>query len=111
MLVIAETEQDTVQGVAETLFRDRTTVSRLLSSLEKKGLIERFEHPGDRRSVAMRVTELGDRFRQEMSAEGGRDMAVILGGIAPENIATTLATMEAMQANLQVMLEQSEENY
>lgn len=56
----------TAAEIAEKLESDRPTISGIITRLEKKGLVEKHEHPEDRRSAYLRVNadaeELVDRI-------------------------------------------------
>ena len=47
------------QQIAETVYRDKTTVARLAESLEKKGLIARTADGADKRQKRVAITEKG----------------------------------------------------
>lgn len=47
----------TAAQIAERLESDRPTISGILTRLEKKGLVEKVDHPTDRRSAFVKVSE------------------------------------------------------
>lgn len=50
--------------LAERTVKDRTTITRILDLLEKKGLAERRRDPEDRRTFRIHLTEAGRRARE-----------------------------------------------
>ena len=72
--------------VAEVLAMDRTTLTAAVKVLERRGLVETFPHPDDRRSRLMRLTSEGtallsqalpvwERVHGELDGELGPSMA------------------------------------
>lgn len=63
LINIDETEGNTVSEVAALLGLKSTSLSRMLSQMEKMGLIYRESNKGDKRSVKIFLTELGKEKR------------------------------------------------
>lgn len=55
--------------IANLLGKDKTTISRSLNSLEKKGLIIRSEISGDKRSNKIELTKAGDQILEDTREE------------------------------------------
>ncbi len=68
LLNIDEEEGTTVSQVAALLGLKSTSLSRMLSQLEKTGLIYRESNQGDKRSVKIYLTALGKEKRQQARA-------------------------------------------
>ena len=64
LINIDEHEGTTVSAAAALLGLKSTSLSRMLSQLEKSGLIYRESNPGDKRSVKIYLTPLGKEKRQ-----------------------------------------------
>jgi len=64
LININEQEGTTVSEAAALLGLKSTSLSRMLSQLEKSGLIYRESNPGDKRSVKIYLTPLGKEKRQ-----------------------------------------------
>jgi DNA-binding MarR family transcriptional regulator len=60
----------TLNDMAGDLFLDKSTASRVVSALERKGYVERRAHPEDRRAIQLDVTEAGrglyERIRRDI---------------------------------------------
>ena len=54
--------------IAGRTFIGKTTVTSVLESLERRGLVRRYPHPTNRRSVLVEVTEAGRRTCDEVLA-------------------------------------------
>ncbi|MEL7128304.1 MAG: winged helix DNA-binding protein [Pseudomonadota bacterium] len=59
LFVISEAGETTAQSIASTLRRDKSQVSRVVSLLVRKGLVEKFANDDDARSSRLRLTEKG----------------------------------------------------
>jgi DNA-binding MarR family transcriptional regulator len=64
--------------LAAELYLDKSTASRVVSSLERKGYVSRAPHPEDGRAIVLRVTAAGrrlhDRIRKDLIAESKKLM-------------------------------------
>lgn len=75
----------------------RANVSGLMEVLERKGLVERVERPGDRRVRLARLTPAG---REALAQALGRvygEMRVMLGRFAPEHLEDLAAALEQVR--------------
>jgi len=59
-------EEINPSSLAEKVGVTRATMTGLLDGLERKGLVKRRAHPGDRRKVSIRLTETGRQVLDEM---------------------------------------------
>ncbi|MEL7070961.1 MAG: MarR family transcriptional regulator [Cyanobacteria bacterium J06581_3] len=67
-LMVLMQEQPLSQGMlSNRLNLEKSTVSRLLSGLEKRGWIERDRNPDDRRIVEVALTEAGKQTAESLS--------------------------------------------
>ncbi|MFO0874411.1 MAG: MarR family transcriptional regulator [Phycisphaerales bacterium] len=95
---------DAVDGLsqtemAESLMRDRTTVTRLLDGIVKKGLARR-DHPReDRRVVRTWLTPKGREVYAAASQATVRLRKRFFAGIEPREMESLLRTLERVRAN------------
>ena len=61
-----EKEGVTQRQLAEGTFKDNPNTTRLIDQLEKQGLVERKDHPSDRRAACLILTALGRKTRTEL---------------------------------------------
>jgi len=59
----------TLTGLAGELFLDKSTASRVVDSLERKGYVSRSTDPDDGRAVQIRVTKSGRRLHDAIEQE------------------------------------------
>ena len=72
------------------------TMTRLIASLEKAGLISRESHPGDRRQHLLRLTPLGTKVFAEAAYTTTHWFDLRLAELAPEERATLAAAVEVI---------------
>ena len=86
--------------LADRTIRDRTTMTRLLDGMARKGVIERQTDPKDRRRMIVTLTTKGRDLRAVLVPLAQGMIARSMAGISPENIATTVETLRQMTENL-----------
>jgi DNA-binding MarR family transcriptional regulator len=74
------------------------TLSRIVSGLEKAGLVEKSLHPDDRRHVQLRATTEGRRVVGTLKREYGHVLAVELKWGRPDDIAALLAAARVTES-------------
>ena len=65
MMVLWENGEIGVKALGERLYLDSGTLSPLLKTLEKKGLLERKRDEEDERNLRVRITEKGTALRDD----------------------------------------------
>lgn len=65
---------------------DRTTIGGLVDRLEKIGLVERRQHPKDRRAYQIYLTELGKELEEPLSACAARSLEKITKGLNQQEV-------------------------
>lgn len=90
----------TQSQLASSTIRERTTTTRLIDGLVRKGLVERRGHPKDRRKVCTWLTKKGSQLRERMLP-----MALLMAkhatnGLSSREVETTMRTLGRIQANL-----------
>jgi MarR family transcriptional regulator, 2-MHQ and catechol-resistance regulon repressor len=94
--------------LAAELFLDKSTASRVVTTLERKAYVSRAPHPDDRRAVVLKVTKAGrrlhDRIRDDLVGETKRFLADFEPSVrkaAPE-LLLRLARVAASRAGIAV---------
>jgi len=87
--------------LADLTVRDRTTMTRLLDAMERKGLVGRKTDLKDRRRMLVTLTSKGRDLQAVLVPQAQALIGRTLKGIPEENIATTLSTLRQMTENLQ----------
>lgn len=99
--LIAHRGINTPQMLAEFSGRDKAQITRLISDMEQRGLLEKTPHPTDKRSVCLSLTsfalELATRIRQIDHAVRQQ----MLAGLDEEQLQTLSLLLHTMADNLQ----------
>lgn len=87
-------------AIAGVTFRDRTTVTRLIDGMVRKGLVRRETDPADRRRSIVKATDRGNNLQRELVPLARLLIARALDGIEPRDVETTVRSLKAMTQNL-----------
>lgn len=74
----------TLNALAAELSLDKSTASRVVSALSRKGYVGRVAHPGDARAVLLDVTPGGRRLHDRIRHDRIRERTELLAGFPPE---------------------------
>ncbi|MEO0872309.1 MAG: MarR family transcriptional regulator [Pseudomonadota bacterium] len=77
LLTIADMQPVPLQRVADAMARDKAQLSRMISNLERRGLITRAPCEEDKRSLLLSLTDKGEAFVLEIK----RTLSEVLGAI------------------------------
>lgn len=74
----------TLNALAAELGLDKSTASRVVATLRRKGYVGRAIHPGDARAVLLDVTPAGRRLHDRIRADRIAERAELFAGFPPE---------------------------
>ena len=74
----------TLNELASRLYLDKSTASRVVDALEKKGYVQRHESPEDRRALHLVATEDGRELHGRIESDILAQERSLLSGFAPE---------------------------
>lgn len=74
----------TLNDLAAHLYLDKSTASRVVDALERKGYVARTTHPQDRRSVLLEATETGRALEGKIRDSILAEERELLAGIDPD---------------------------
>jgi DNA-binding MarR family transcriptional regulator len=74
----------TLNALAAELSLDKSTASRVVAALRRKGYVGRAAHPGDGRAVLLDVTPAGRRLHARIRTDRLAERTELLGSFAPE---------------------------
>jgi len=94
--------------LADEVHLTRSAMTSNLDSLERKGYLTRSAHKGDRRMVAVTLTEKGVRFCEERLPERYHDMAKVIQILAPEDRHIVLNAYNRIAQFLKELLEEDQ---
>lgn len=90
----------TQSELSEATFRDAPTMSRIVDSMERQGLLERRPHPTDGRARIVRLTRRGRALEAKLVPVAQAVVERMTAGIDARALETTRRTLRAMFANL-----------
>ena len=96
--VLAQCAQgvETPAALADCLEIDRSAVTRLLDTLEGKGLVKRGPHPTDKRSVVLTLTEPGGALYPRLLEHSRAANQALLAHLAQEEAVALLRSLRAL---------------
>jgi DNA-binding MarR family transcriptional regulator len=77
-------EEMTLNDLAARLYLDKSTASRVVDALERKGYVERQPHPEDRRSLLLRPTPAGREMERKIRRDMLAEEQALLADFDPE---------------------------
>ncbi len=95
-----EKDGQSQSALSERTLRDRPTMSRILDTMEKSGLVERTVDAQDARSRLVRLTRTGKALQAKLVPVAKKLVARLEQGIAERDLETTHRTLGRMLANL-----------
>jgi DNA-binding MarR family transcriptional regulator len=95
-----EDDGRTQTELGESTFRDRPTMSRILDSMERRGLLERRADPESARAWRVHLTARGKGLRKKLVPKAKHLVERSQRGISAKDLATTRETLMQMFANL-----------
>jgi DNA-binding MarR family transcriptional regulator len=87
--------------LADLTIRDRTTMTRLLDGMARKGLISRQPDQKDRRRISVRLSARGRDLRAVLVPIAKGLIAQSLHGIGITEMETTVSVLRRMMGNMQ----------
>ncbi|MBV8851278.1 MAG: MarR family transcriptional regulator [Methylobacteriaceae bacterium] len=108
--VLGRRKPVTVAGLAELLGMDKAQLSRALSNLVRRKLVERSANPQDSREVLVSLTEAGLATHETMVRAGFERNAYLLANLSAEEIAGLDRVLEELTRRAVEMLH-AEQNH
>ncbi len=100
LAVLSESGSVNQTELAALLLRDRTTVTRLLDGLIRRGLADRRRSPDDRREIRTTLSDKGASLVGQITPLALRLRGELAEGISAEDLAATFRTLERVKENL-----------
>lgn len=88
------------QQVADTIMKDKNSVTKLVDALERKGMVSRIKDPGDRRAYKLVLSEKAENLKNNAKEIGISMLDRMLDGIAEDELKAFLQTLEKMTGNM-----------
>ncbi|KMW59199.1 Transcriptional regulator, MarR family [Candidatus Rhodobacter oscarellae] len=96
LMTLADLGEAPILELAQHMARDKSQMTRKLSELERKGLVERHTSEGDARVRLMRLTPRGAELVQDLQGVLGDVLDGLLTGFSAEERARFLALLEKL---------------
>jgi DNA-binding MarR family transcriptional regulator len=87
-------------ALAELTLRDKPTLSRILDTMEKSGLVTRMADEADARTKLVKLTRAGKSLQAKLVPVAKQLVARLESGISEEDLETTHRTLSRMLENL-----------
>ena len=100
LLLWSARQETSPSQLVALLGTDTAGVTRLLDRVEAKGLIRRRNHPDDRRSIVIELTEAGRALVPRLPPIFGRVSIQLLAGFSEEEIHQLTTLLQRMLENL-----------
>jgi DNA-binding MarR family transcriptional regulator len=81
---------------------DRSTVGGLIDRLERSGLLERRQHPQDRRAYRIHLTEQGKAMAETLSACAERSLKKFTSGLNENEISELRRILELLRGDRRI---------
>jgi len=104
MLILGADGKSTINEVADRVAMDRGGTSRSISRLEERGLIRRFDDPGDRRRSLVDLTPKGGSLHDTLAAAAHEREAELLADLDKAERGQLVASLSTLIAQMDEML-------
>ncbi|MDQ0656147.1 MarR family winged helix-turn-helix transcriptional regulator [Paenibacillus sp. W2I17] len=91
----------TQKELAEAIYRDQTTVVRMIHSLERKGMVRRIMNKHDKRSHDLFLTPKGEEIKQQLSLTVLNAHNYVTRGLEPKDLEQLKFFLERIYSNVQ----------
>jgi len=88
------------QQMADTLMKDKNSITKLVDALETKGLVRRIPDTNDRRSNQLALTPLSEKMKKQTKEIGIEALDRIIRGISPEELNVFLDVLSRLNNNM-----------
>ena len=105
--LLVETDGLTQRELARKNSKDPTTLVRILDKMEKKGLVERRHHPGDRRVFRITLTTKGRKLQERLAPLAVRSSEDATQGMSKTEVRTLKRLLRQVHANLAPLREET----
>ncbi|MBT9384288.1 MarR family transcriptional regulator [Pseudooceanicola sp. CBS1P-1] len=100
LLILSVEGERSASELAEATARDRTTVTRILDGLVRKGLVSRNQDTGDRRRWVTQLTEKGRSSMDELLVLARYLDGHTMRGVSAEDLEVTVRTLRHITGTL-----------
>lgn len=100
----------TQREIAERVFKDHASITRIIDLLVNKGFLRRFPNPEDRRRYALELTPMGKGAQQQSIPIIMQNRATALEGLSADELATLRNLLQRITDNCQNINQKSKQS-
>lgn len=89
----------TQREIAEYVFKDHASITRMINLLVKKGFLERSLHAQDRRRFGLKLTSLGKSTKEELMPVILKNREIALEGLSAKEISALRKIVQKITVN------------
>ena len=108
LLILSKMEQNediSHVELSQLIFKDIASISRILSSLEEKNLLQRKLNPANKRRFLTRITPKGRKVLQKLAPFVSQNRAGALDGLRAEEVTLCKDILEKVSTNISALQE------
>ena len=105
LLLFGEEKYLTPKGIASKMNLAKSRISKLISGLNKKGLIDKIADPEDSRTTLLRLTNQGHEKLNEINLFLNETHQEVLRQMEPEQRLTMMTNLELLKASMESIKE------
>jgi len=105
LLLFGEEKYLTPKGIANKMNLVKSRISKLISGLNKKGLIQKIADPEDSRTTLLRLTSQGHKKLNEINLFLNETHQEVLRQMEPEQRHTMMTNLELLKASMESIKE------
>ena len=87
--------------IAEVVFKDAASVTRIIDLLVKKNYLQRTTHESDRRRFLLQITDAGEALMNEIAKVAAQNRKIALEHISEKQLEQTRKTLTTIIENCQ----------
>ena len=104
LVVVLQNPDIRIGEIGEITCIEYSTLSHMISRLERDGILKRRRDPADARAVGIRLTAAGRRVATHIYRIVAEHQRSMLAGLSSADVAVLRRVLDRMQANTEVML-------
>lgn len=96
---LAQADGSSQVDLTEDIFADRPNLTRILATMERRGLVRRVADPEDGRRMRVYLTDDGRKMENGFSEIARRERRRLFAGISKEDLETTKRVLARIEEN------------
>lgn len=102
-------EEGMIQSrLAEGIFSDRHTISRVIRLMEKQGLVYKKPDEQDKRAFRVYLTDQGKHLQSVLPPLALKTAGIAFANVSPEDVTTLIKILDTISDNIDIMSQEKE---